>query len=273
MSFGMFGTIIFVPLIYQGVLGISATNSGALITPLMFGLIGATILTGQLMVRIKHYQYLGTVGAAVTAVGMFLLSEITVHSTQLEVTASLVFVGIGLGVTMPLYIQAVQSAVDRKFLGVVTSNIQFFRNVGGTIATAIFGSILASRLGPNIQSQVAALNLPPSVTNGFKIGGQSAQQIFNPANLAAARAALPAAAQPVFDQVIVAVKAGLALTLHEMFLIGTVAILISLVVSLFMPTVPLLAAKKKPGANFGEGSPVPETEEDEEARELEPAKA
>src|SRR5207247_10738964 len=87
----------------------------------------------------------GTVGAAVTAVGMFLLSEISVHSTQLEVTTSLVFVGIGLGVTMPLYIQAVQSAVDRKFLGVVTSNIQFFRNVGGTIATAIFGSILASR--------------------------------------------------------------------------------------------------------------------------------
>src|SRR5258706_12298292 len=129
---------------------------------------------------------------------MFLLSEYAVHSTQLEVTSSLVFVGIGLGVTMPLYIQAVQSAVDRKFLGVVTSNIQFFRNVGGTIATAIFGSILASRLAPNIQSQVAALNLPPSVANTFKIGTQSAQQIFNPANLAAPRPALPPAAPPAF---------------------------------------------------------------------------
>ena len=163
-SFGMFGTIIFTPLIFQGVLGVSATNSGTLITPLMFGLIGASIVTGQLMVRIKHYQYLGSLGAAVMAVGMFLLSEVTIHSTQLEVTASLVLVGIGLGTTMPLYIQAVQSAVDRKFLGVVTSNIQFFRNVGGTIATAIFGSILASRLGPNIQTQIAALNLPPSFT-------------------------------------------------------------------------------------------------------------
>jgi len=273
MSFGMFGTIIFVPLIYQGVLGISATNSGALITPLMFGLIGASIATGQLMVRIKHYQYLGTVGAAVTAVGMYLLSEITVHSTQLQVTASLVFVGIGLGVTMPLYIQAVQSAVDRKFLGVVTSNIQFFRNVGGTIATAIFGSILASRLGPNIQSQVSALNLPASFTNSFKLGGQSAQQIFNPANLAAARAAVPAAARPLFDQVIVGVKAGLAITLHEMFLIGTVAILISLVVSLFMPTVPLLAAKIRPGADLGEGSPIPEPAEPPEAAELESVRA
>jgi hypothetical protein len=65
------------------------------------------------------------------------------------------------------------------------------------------------------------------------------------------------------------------MTLQEMFLIGTVAILISLVVSVFMPTVPLQAAKKRPGAELGEGSPVPNTEDeiDEEARELEPAKA
>jgi EmrB/QacA subfamily drug resistance transporter len=271
-SFGMFGTIIFIPLVYQGVLGISATNSGALITPLMFGLIGASIVTGQLMTRIKQYQYLGTLGAGITALGMYLLSEVTVHSTQLEVTASLVFVGIGLGITMPLYIQAVQSAVDRKFLGVVTSNIQFFRNVGGTIATAIFGSILASRLTPNIQTQVTALHLPASFTSTFKIGG-SAQQIFNPANLAAARAAVPAAARPLFDQVIVAVKAGLAVTLHEMFLIGVVALLISLVVSVFMPNVPLLAAKKQPGGNLGEGSPVPEPIEPDEAAQLESAKA
>ena len=274
-AFGMFGTIIFTPLIFQGVLGVSATNSGTLITPLMFGLIGASIVTGQLMVRIKHYQYLGSIGAAVMAVGMFLLSEVSIHSTQLEVTASLVLVGIGLGTTMPLYIQALQSAVSRQYLGVVTSNIQFFRNVGGTIATAIFGSILASRLGPNIQSQMSALNLPASFTNTFKVSGQSAQQIFNPVTLAAARAALPDAAKPLFDQAIVAVKAGLAVTLHELFLIGTVAIALSFIASLFMPNVPLLAAKKRPGADLGEGSPVPSTEEeiDEEARELEPAKA
>ncbi|MDQ6878219.1 MAG: MFS transporter [Candidatus Dormibacteraeota bacterium] len=273
-SFGMFGTIIFVPLVYQGVLGISATNSGALITPLMFGLIGASIVTGQLMVRIKYYQYLGTLGAAIMAVGMFLLSQVSIHSTQLEVTSSLVLVGIGLGMTMPLYIQAVQSAVSRKYLGVVTSNIQFARNVGGTIATAIFGSILASRLGPNIQTQVAALHLPASFTSTFKVGGSTAQQIFDPVHLAAARAALPAAARPLFDQAIVAVKAGLAMTLQEMFLIGTVAILFSVVVSLFMPNVPLLAAKKQPGAELGEGSPVPESDPDgEESRELQPAKA
>ena len=126
---------------------------------------------------------------------------------------------------------------------------------------------------PNIQTQIAAAHLPASFTNSFHVGSGSAQQIFNPANLAAARAALPELARPLFDQAIVAVKAGLAVTLQEMFLIGTVAILISLVVSLFMPNVPLLAAKKRPGAALGEGAPIPEPDDEEEAKELESARA
>ena len=63
LGFSMFGAIIFVGLVYQGVLGIPATNSGLLITPLMVGLITASVITGQLMVRIKRYRYIGTVGA------------------------------------------------------------------------------------------------------------------------------------------------------------------------------------------------------------------
>jgi EmrB/QacA subfamily drug resistance transporter len=261
-GFGMFGALIFVPLIFQGVLGVSATNSGTLITPMMFGLIGASIVSGQLMVRIKQYKYLGTVGAAIMAVGVYLLSEVTIHSTQLEVTAALVIVGAGLGLTFPLYLNAVQSAVDKRYLGVVSSNIQFFRNMGGTIATAIFGSILANRLGPNIQDQINKLKLPPAFTSSIKLpnGVGGAQQLFNAATLAHERAALPAAARPLFDQVIAAVKVGLAMTMHEVFLIALVAVLVTLVATLFMPNVPLQAARRQPGAALGEESPVPEAE-------------
>ena len=261
-GFGMFGALIFVPLIFQGVLGVTATNSGTLITPMMFGLIGASIISGQLMVRIRRYQYLGTLGAAIMAVGIFLLSEVTIHSTQLQVTSALVVVGAGLGLTFPLYINAIQSAVEKKYLGVVSSNLQFFRNIGGTLATAIFGSILANRLGPNIQAQLDILNLPPQFKANFKLpqGAGGAQQIFNAANLASKRAALPPALRPFFDQAIVAVKAGLAATMHEVFLIALVAVVITIVVSLFMPSVPLLAARRRPGATLGEESPVPEAE-------------
>src|SRR6202165_5058634 len=76
-AFGMFGSILFTPLVFQGVLGISATNSGALITPMMFGLIGASTVTGFVMRRIRYYRYLGTLGVAVMIVGMWLLWWIT----------------------------------------------------------------------------------------------------------------------------------------------------------------------------------------------------
>jgi EmrB/QacA subfamily drug resistance transporter len=261
-GFGMFGAIIFVPLVFQGVLGVSATNSGTLITPMMFGLIGASVLSGQLMVRIKDYKWLGTIGSAIMAGGIFLLSEVSIHSTQVQVTAALVIVGAGLGITFPLYLNAVQSAVERRFLGVVSSNMQFFRNLGGTLATAIFGSILANRMGPNIQAQIDKLNLPPAFKSGFKLpqGAGGAQQIFNVATLAKERLALPVPLRPFFDQAIVAVKAGLATTMHEVFLIALVFVLITLVASVFMPSVPLLATRRQPGAGIGEESPVPETE-------------
>jgi hypothetical protein len=261
-GFGMFGALIFVPLIFQGVLGVTATNSGTLITPMMFGLIGASVVSGQLMVRIRQYKWLGTFGAAVMAVGVYILSLVTIHSTQFEVTSALVIVGAGLGLTFPLYLNAVQSAVDKRFLGVVSANLQFFRNMGGTIATAVLGSVLANRLGPNIQDQINRLNLPPAFKSSFKLpnGVGGAQQLFNAANLAHQRALLPEAARPLFDQVIVAVKVGLASTMHEVFLIALVAVLITLVATVFMPSVPLLAARRQPGAELGAESPVPEPE-------------
>src|SRR2546427_8272179 len=84
-AFCMFGSILFTPLVFQGVLGISATNSGALITPMMFGLLGASTATGFIMRRIKYYRFLGTVGVVVMIVRMWMLSQITPSSPELRV--------------------------------------------------------------------------------------------------------------------------------------------------------------------------------------------
>src|SRR4029077_16285036 len=101
-AFGMFGSILFTPLVFQGVLGISATNSGALITPMMFGLLAASTATGFVMRRIKYYRYLGTLGVAVIIFGMSLLSQITPTVPEWHVVADLIVVGLGIGVTFPL---------------------------------------------------------------------------------------------------------------------------------------------------------------------------
>ena len=259
-AFGMFGSIIFVPLVYQGVLGVSATNSGTLITPMMLGMIGMSVVTGQVMVRVKEYRFLGTLGALIMAGAFYLLSLVSIHTTTWQVTGSLVMMGAGMGITFPLYINALQSAVEPKLLGVVTSNTQFWRNVGGTVATAILGSILANRLGPNITDQVDAIpNLPPQMRAGFHFnasgGAGSAGQLFNQAALNAQRAKLPVPLRPFFDQLILGVKVGLANTLHELFLISMVALLLAAVVSVFLPYVPL---RRTSALTAGEAPPVPE---------------
>ena len=260
-ALGMFGMIIFIPLELQGVLKASVTNSGLLLTPMMGGLIVASVISGQLMVRIKRYHYLGTLGLILVMAGIFLVAQTTTATPQYRVTIAIILVGLGLGATFPLYINAVQSAVERRYLGVVTSNMQFFRNLGGTIAVAILGSILANRLPINIKSQVGALNLPAAALGRIQIGGNP-RQIFDPAVLAALRSKAVhdggAAGAAFFDKVIGAVREGLAVTLHEMFLIGLVAIGVALVATVFMKEVSL--TRTSPGM-AGEPSPVPETVE------------
>ena len=241
-GFGMFGTIVFVPLIYQGVLGVSATNSGQLLTPMMLGLISASIVVGQLIVRIRYYRFLGTAGIVVMLVGMWLLSQVTVTTSRLEVVRDIVLVGAGLGTTFPLYLTAVQTALPRSFLGVASSQIQFWRQIGGTIGTAVLGSVLAQRLPVHVREQVANLDLPSQVARFVTSGGSNPQTLFDPAQIAARRAqagALGPQGAAIFDQVLHAIRAGLATTLHEVFLYGAAVLILALIASVFLNDVPL----------------------------------
>ncbi len=241
-GFGMFGTIVFVPLIYQGVLGVSATNSGQLLTPMMLGLISASIVVGQLMVRIRYYRFLGTAGIVVMLVGMWLLSQVTVTTSRLEVVRDIVLVGAGLGTTFPLYLTAVQTALPRSFLGVASSQIQFWRQIGGTIGTAVLGSVLAQRLPVHVGEQVADLHLPSQVARFVTSGGSNPQTLFDPAQIAARRTqagALGAQGAAIFDQVLHAIRVGLATTLHEVFLYGAAVLILALIASVFLNDVPL----------------------------------
>lgn len=244
-GFGMFGTIVFVPLIYQGVLGVTATNSGQLLTPMMLGLIVASTLVGQLMVRIRLYRFLGTAGVAVMLAGMWLLSQVTVSTSRLEVVRDIVIVGAGLGTTFPLYLTAVQSALPRNFLGVASSQVQFWRQIGGTIGTAALGSVLSQRLPVHIREQVAALHLPAPAARLVGGGGSSPQTLFDPAQIAASRAragsALGSQGTAIFDQVLHAVRVALASSLHEVFLYGGAVLIVALVASIFLEDVPLRA--------------------------------
>ena len=238
-SFGMFGAIIFVPLLYQGVLGISATNSGNLLIPMMISLFAFSALSGQVLVRIRHYRYMGTVGLLTMIGGMLLLSTVQVGTSQWEVTRDIIILGAGLGVTFPMTLSVIQAALPRQILGVATSQVQFWRNLGGTVGTAVLGSIMARQLTSSIQGRVAALDLPPQLRQLGVGSGGSPQSILDPGNLARVKASLPAPALPFFDQVITAMRMGLADALHDLFLIGAAICVVAVVASLFLREVPL----------------------------------
>ena len=240
VAFGMFGAILYVPLLYQGVLGIAATNSGLLVTPMMLGMITASLTTGQIITRVDRYRLVGTVGILVMVSGLYLLGQVTVGTPEIEVVRDLVLVGAGLGVTFPLYINAAQGAVARQYLGVVSSQIQFWRNVGGTIGVSVLGAILSHELPGKIQTAIASLNLPPQALSQIPSGG-SPQAIFDTARIAATRVQLPPQLQPVFDQILAAIRGALAATIHDVFFYATAITLVAVIASLFLREVPIRA--------------------------------
>ena len=252
-AFGMFGSILFTPLVFQGVLGISATNSGALITPMMFGLLGASTLTGFVMRRIKYYRYLGTLGVVVMIGGMYLLSLITPGVPEWRVVAALIVVGLGLGVTFPLYLTAVQVGLPRKYLGVASSQIQFWRNLGGTVGSSILGAVLANRLPGYLGTRIASLHLPAQALQHLPAGG--ANSILQPGALAQ----LPPA-------VANAIRFALADTLHDIYLFAGLVLIVALVSTVFLKEVPLTGAPSRTG--FADSAPEDEAGE---AREAVPA--
>jgi EmrB/QacA subfamily drug resistance transporter len=267
-AFGMFGTIVFVPLLYQGVLGASATNSGTLMTPMMLGMFGLSMVAGQIMPRLRYYRYLGTAGVLVMIAGMALLAQVTPSSPQWQVVLDIIIVGAGLGLTFPLTITVVQAALPAEVLGVATSQIQFWRNLGGTVGTAVLGSILTRTFGDAIKQRVTDLNLPPQLRQlAGSMGGASPQGLFDPSNIARVRGQLPAQAQQAFDQIIYAIRLGLADSLHGLFLIAGAVMVIALVATVFLKEIPLTG---KPSSGLSE---APVVEGDDGGKEREPALA
>jgi EmrB/QacA subfamily drug resistance transporter len=143
---GMFGAVIFVPLLYQGVLGTSATNSGQLLTPMMLAVVVTSTATGAFMARIPAYRFLATVALSVMIVGLVLLARVGPGASPLEVTRDIIIIGAGLGVTFPFTFVVIQAGLPHRLIGVATSQLTFWRSLGGTIGTAVLGSILTNRL-------------------------------------------------------------------------------------------------------------------------------
>jgi DNA-binding MarR family transcriptional regulator len=152
VGFALFGSVTYLPLFLQVVLGASPTGSGLQILPLMGGLLITSISSGQIISRTGRYRPFPIAGTAIMVVGLFLLSTMGPHTTRLVASAFMFVLGLGLGLVMQVLVLAVQNAVAYEDLGVATSGATLFRSIGGSVGTAVLGSIFANRLSAELTS-------------------------------------------------------------------------------------------------------------------------
>ncbi|HEX3961959.1 MAG TPA: MDR family MFS transporter [Trebonia sp.] len=160
VGFAMFGAITYLPAFFQVVRGISPTISGVYLLPLMAGLLLISITSGQVIARTGKYRFFPIVGTAAMTVGLFLLSLMGIGSSTLQDSLSMLVLGLGLGGVMQVLVIIAQNGVPHSELGVATSGATFFRSIGGSFGTAIFGAIFSNVLIGNLASHLHGLSLP-----------------------------------------------------------------------------------------------------------------
>ena len=176
-GFAMFGSAAFVPLFVQAVLGGSATMAGITLTPQMFFWTMASIVGSRLLLRF-HYRTLALTGMTVLLIGAAMLTQLSATTPQWVLAISMTLTGIGMGLSVPIFLIVVQSTVPRQSLGTATSTVQFSRSIGGAIGTSVMGVVLAIQLGagfvaagldPNQISVDALLDPSVGVSNAMTV--------------------------------------------------------------------------------------------------------
>ena len=166
IGFVMFGSLAYLPQYMQVVRGISPTLSGLRLLPLMLGLLITSIGTGQIVSRTGRYKIFPMVGTAVMTAGLFLLSRLGVGTDFWLVSLYLFVLGVGIGASMQVLVLAVQNAVEYKDLGAGTSGSTFFRSIGGSFGTAVFGAVFSNVLAGDIARALHGVSLPSGITAG-----------------------------------------------------------------------------------------------------------
>lgn len=234
LGMGLFGMFVYLPLYLQVVLGLSAAASGSLFVPMVFTMILASVVSGQVVSRTGRYKALAVVGAALAASGMALLAWAPGAATPTRMLWHLALCGVGFGLAQPIYTLVVQNAAPRAQLGAATASAQFFRSIGSTLGVALFGTAL---LG--LYHRTLASAIPPGTP-------EAVRHLFdNPLQLtqATSRLAEELASRPdgaaLQAQLLAAVRDSIATGMHLVFVAAAVLMSGSVLLNLLLPEVPL----------------------------------
>jgi len=199
-GWALFGSIAFIPLFVQSVLGTSATQAGITISPMLLGWVASSIIGTRILLKVG-YRKLAIIGTTLLVIGAFFMSRIDSGVGQIAIMVFVTLMGIGMGFSIPSFLIAVQTTVFRRYLGTATSTMQFSRSMGGTLGVSVMGAVLTARLTSNL----AASNLDPELISQLLDPNPVSGMVINEG----ARLALAGAITGVF--IIAFVTAALAL--------------------------------------------------------------
>jgi len=279
--------IIYLPLFLQGVLGISATYSGALITPMTISSVIGASLAGVIIANTKRYHLITIVGSLVMTAGVFLLATMTPSTSLFTAAVYMVIAGLGLGVYFSVLNLAAQNAIPRSRLGVGTGSVRFLGQLGGVLGVAIVGTVVNNTLASDIVKRLpagAAKQLTPTglqyATNPqILVNSQYRATVVHTATdfavknavahvppgpqhaqtIAAITAQVTQQVQHLLSQVFEALRLSLAVAIQH----GLIAILIfcgiTIIVTLFLKDIPMV---QRYNAEHAEASAPSESKED-----------
>ena len=232
IAVAMFGAIIYIPVYAQGVMGVSATESGMILIPQSVAMILTSIVVGLLISRTGRYKGFLIAGGIVLVLGYGMLAGLEYGDTQWQLTATMIVIGLGLGMSMQVYTLVVQNAVARRELGTATAAIQFFRNIGSTLGTAVLGTVMTASMSTSISDRIAALpaeDLAELTTAGSTLDASGLENaVLDPSALAG----LP-------ELLVTPLRQGMSDAMHLVFLAALPFAALALLLSLFIKQVPL----------------------------------
>ncbi|WP_328928678.1 MFS transporter [Streptomyces sp. NBC_00190] len=253
VGFAMLGALTFLPTYLQYVDGDSATVSGVRTLPMVFGLLLASVFSGNVTSKTGKYRIFPIVGNAVMGVGLYLLSRMEPGTSAWLESLYMFVLGTGIGLSMQVLTIAVQNTVDYADLGTATSGVTFFRTLGSAFGTAVFGTIYANTLGPELKA---------AVVQAARLTGEDPARLAEAASSPGGVHGLgPVAAGPVID--------AYAEALHTVFLWTVPVAVVGFVVALFLKQVPLRDTARAGSTDMGDGFGSPATASGDSAKLLE----
>jgi EmrB/QacA subfamily drug resistance transporter len=258
VSFGFFGAIVFLPRWFQFVNGSSATESGYQILPLLAGLIGSSIVSGILVSRTGRYKAIILVGLGLMTAGLALMTQLRADTPLPALWFWMFVAGVGIGPTLSVFTIVVQNAVPFSQLGVATSNLTFFRQIGGSIGLAITGTLFGTRLLEEIPVQLTAAGVPPQAVAQFSGAGMGALDNLVGVGgagglgaqiLALVPEAFRASVEPLIPAIVSGIHQAFSIAVSSAFQVGVVTTILAFVAALAVREIPLRKT-------MGEAAPV-----------------